>query len=76
MENQYKEGRVRPRVRVQGESKESQTTLIVRACKTRKLALPTDGDRRKANKSSGHEYCATYNSTDANCLPEEYRFSW
>ncbi|EZA56358.1 hypothetical protein X777_02977 [Ooceraea biroi] len=73
-ENQNKEGQPRrPKVRMQEESRESQTTLIVRPGKTKKM--PPADEKKKASKSSGHG-CATYKSTDANCLPQEYRFSW
>lgn len=75
-EKQNKESDEQPRrvkTRVQEESKESQaTTLILRPHKTRKST--TTEEKRRANKSSGYG-CATYKSSDANCLPQEYRFS-
>lgn len=75
-EKQNKESVEQPRrskIRMQEESKESQaTTLILCPHKTRKST--TTEEKKKANKSSGYG-CATYKSSDANCLPQEYRFS-
>lgn len=75
-EKQNKESIEQPRrskIRIQEESKESQaTTLILCPHKTRKST--TTEEKKKANKSSGYG-CTTYKSSDANCLPQEYRFS-
>lgn len=78
VENQNKEPAEeqprRPKVRLQEEPKDSQTTLILRSYKTKKS---TTDERRKTSggKSSSSHGCATYKSSDAHCLPQEYRFS-
>lgn len=81
VENQNKEPEEqprRPKVRVQEEPKESQTTLILRPYKTKKST--TTEDRRKGGGSSSSSksnsgHATTYKSSDANYLPQEYRFS-
>lgn len=64
----------KPKIRLQEEYKESQTTLILRPYKTKKSITMTMEEKRKANKLGGHA-CATYKISDANRLSQEYHFS-
>lgn len=63
----------RPKVRMQEEPKDSQATLILRSYKTKKST--TDERRKTGGKSSNAHGCTTYKSSDAHCLPQQYRFS-
>nr|XP_031830871.1 potassium voltage-gated channel protein Shab isoform X1 [Nomia melanderi] len=69
-ENKNKDDQRRPKPRADESSKDSQTMLI---CSLRQYKVKkSGGDEKRRSKTNNHGYVK---GTDANCLPQEHRFS-